>query len=189
TYAVLLSGAHRLFALKHGATIVTYSEAIMPSFPAGKQPHEIYPTIKGILRADKYPNWNEFEWDVYKNMGNPRVSFVDVGKKLEVSWQTVKNHYDVIMKDAKVWLGFFPLGMNGYYHLFFSFETEYETGFKKELEKLDRTTFLFRGESKLFLFMYVENPQCLCRRFDELEKEGIVRDVRVSIPIQWHRTI
>jgi hypothetical protein len=187
SYAVLLSGAHRLFALKTGATILTYSESIIPTYPAIKRPEEIYPNEKGFLEQDKYPIWNDLEWDVYRNMGNPRTSFVDVGKRLGVSWQTVKNHYDVIMKDAKVSLGFFPKGLQNYYHLFLTFKTEYEVGFKVELEKLDRSSFLFKGEGMLMLFIYVERPQDLCRRFSQLEKEGIVRDVRVSIPIQWYK--
>ncbi|MBU6998237.1 MAG: hypothetical protein HXS42_11310 [Theionarchaea archaeon] len=187
TYALLLSGGHHLLAFRRGATVLIYAEAIKPSFPAQKTLEEISPEIEGELPRFEYPRWGDLDWEVYRLMGDPRVSFVDVGSKLGISWQTVKNHYEKILEDCRIWISFFPRGRMSYYHLFFTFSTSYELGIREELTKLDRTSYLFKYENTLILFVYSDSGWTTCRHFSELEKKGILRDLRVSIPVQWHR--
>ncbi len=186
TYACMLGGAHQLLVFKRGATILTYAEAVKPSYPARKKMEEICPTKIGALPNDPYPNsWNEMDWEVYKYMSNPLVPFSDVGKKLGVSWQTVKNHFEKILKDCKIWQSFFPRGLQNYYHTFLTFETDYEIGLREELTRVDRSSFLYKFGKEIILFAYWDRQDFGV--FFKLEKEGIIRDLRVSAPVQWHR--
>jgi hypothetical protein len=188
TYATMLCGGHRFIIFKRGATVLTYAESIKPSYPGKKQIEEISPTKKGKLSIDPYPKrWDELDWKIYRLMGNPRVSFVDVGKKLEISWQTVKNHYLKIIKDCRVWQSFFPKGLSNYYHLYSTFETDYEVGLRNELKNIDRTTYLFKFENTVIMYACLDNERAFCRRLLKMEKEGIVRNLRVSIPMKWYR--
>jgi hypothetical protein len=92
-----------------------------------------------------------------------------------------------ILEDCKIWISFFPRGRMNYYHLFFTFSTSFELGIREELTKLDRTSYLFKYENTLILFIYSDSGWTTCRHFSELEKKGILRDLRISIPVQWHR--
>lgn len=187
TYAVLLSGAYSLLVFRRGATLLTYAEAVKPVFPARKALEDIRPSKTGELPQDPYPrNWEELDWKVYDYMKYPmRFSFRDVGKRLGISWMTVRDHYNKIVKDCKVWNSFFPRGLPNYYHAFMTFQTEYEIGLRDELMKLDRTSFMYKFEKIIALFTYWDD-QKPHNTFLNLEKEGIIHDLRVSIPIQWH---
>lgn len=186
-YAILLGGAHTLLLFKRGATVLTYAKAIKPSFPKKKEFSEINPIDKGKVPHDPYPKgWDDLDWSVYEYMKHPSFSYVKVGKKLDVSWQTVKNRFKKILKDCKTWNSFFPRGLLNYYHVFMTFTTDYEIGLERELEKLDRTTFFYKFNDMILLYGAMDNYEGIAR-FGELEKEGIIHDLRVSNPIQWHK--
>lgn len=187
TYAVLLSGVHSLLVFRRGASLLSYAEAVKPVYPAKKTFEDINPSKLGKLPRDPYPqNWNELDWKIYAYMKYPmRFSFRDVGKRLDISWMTVRDHYKKIVKDCKMWHSFFPRGMQNYYHTFMTFQTDYEVGLRDELMKLDRTSFIYKFEKTISLFTYSDN-QKPPNTFLNLEKEGIIHDLRVSIPIQWH---
>lgn len=184
-YAILLAGAHTLLIFRRGATLLTYAEAIKPTFPSSKTIYDIQPHVKGSLEKDPYPhNWNELDWKIYEYAKFPLIPLLTIGQKLDISWHTVKEHYKKIAKDCKTWHSFFPKGMMNYYHAFLTFQTDYEIGIKKELKKLDRTSFLYKTEDTLILYLLLDD-QIQVNKFLELEKNGIIHELRVSSPIQW----
>lgn len=184
-YAIMLAGGHSLLVFKRGATLLTYAEAIRPSFPAIKEFEEINPEKIGKIQPDPYPkNWTELDWKVYEYMKHLTFSYRLVGKKLDVSWQTVKNHFEKIVKDCKTWNSFFPRGLLNYYHVFMSFTTDYELDLRNELKKIDRTSFLYRFGETVLLYAALDNYKGI-RKFYSLEKKGIIHDLRVSTPIHW----
>ena len=187
-YAVLLKGAHSLLIFKKGATLLTYAEAIKPSFPSSKKIEDIQPEEVGKLPCDLYPNnWNELDWKVYEYLKYPRsLSYIQVGEKLGVNWMTVKAHFGKIMKDCKPWNSFFPNGMSNYFHTYMTFQTDYEVGIREELKKIDRTSFIYKFGGTILLYAVLENQE-IYRRFYDLEKEGIIHNLRVSVPVQWFK--
>lgn len=186
-YAILLGGAHTLLLFKRGATVLTYAKAIRPSFPGKKEFFDIDPVDMGKLPDDPYPNnWDELDWKVYEYMKYFRFSYVQVGSKLGVSWQTVKNHFQKILKDCKLWNSFFPRGLMNYFHIFMTLTTDYEIGIERELKKLDRTTFIYKFGDIFLLYCALDDYKGI-KRFYDLEKEGKIHNLRVSIPIQWYK--
>ncbi len=188
TYAVLLSGAHTLIVFRKGATVLTYAEAVKPSYPAKKRLEEIAPVKREKLPRELYPNsWDDLDWKVYQLMKHPlSLSYREAGAKLGVSWVTVRDHFLKILRDCKPWNSFFPRGLPNYYHSFLTFETDYEVGIRDELAKLDRSSFLYRCGKMMILYICCDDQKAHYR-FHELEKEGIIHDARVSIPIQWSK--
>jgi hypothetical protein len=186
-YAILLAGAHSLLIFKRGATVLSYAEAIKPTYPSAMEFETIAPAEIGKLGPDTYPQgWDELDWEVYEYMKHLIFSYREVGEKLGVTWQTIKNRYRKISKDCKTWNSFFPKGLLNYYHAIFTFHTDYEIGFKKELRKLDRTTFLYKFDKTLILYAALDNYRPIMRFF-ELEKKGIIHNLRVSNPINWYK--
>ena len=186
-YAILLGGAHTLVLFRRGANILTYAEAIKPSFPKKKEFFEINPIISQKLPHDSYPKgWDELDWEIYEYMKYLHFSYVQVGNKLGVSWQTVKNRFKKILPQCKTWNSFFPKGLMNYFHIFLTFATDYEVGFVKELEKLDRTTFIYKFEDTILLYAALDDYRGI-ERFWNMQKEGKIHDLRVSNPIQWHK--
>lgn len=186
-YAILLAGAHVLLAFRKGATLLTFAEALRPTYPSPVTISDINPQEIGEIERDIYPkNWNELDWAVYEYTKYPEFSFRKVGEQLNVSWQTVNEHYKKIARDCKTWHSFFPKGQMNYYHAFLTFESDFEIGIKDELQKLDRTSFLYKAEKILLLYLMLDDQRQI-NRFYELEKQGIIHDLRVSSPIQWHK--
>ena len=113
------------------------------------------------------------------------MSYVKAGNRLSVSWHTVKNRFEKISKDSKVWIAFFPKGYDFYQQSVLIFKTKYEIGLREELQKLDRTSLLYKfGDSillHLFLDYTLENLV-----FYQLKRKGIIHDLHVLIPIGWH---
>ena len=186
-YAVSFCGEHAVLALKKGACVLQYAEAVIPSFPAKKTIQEIRLTEIGKLEPDPFPcNWDELDWKVYYRMKNPLVSYPKVSHALGTTWQTVKNRYEKIAKSCKIWISFFPRGYDGYSQTFLTFKTDYEVGLRKELQKLDRTTYLYKfGDTVMINLFYELSIEHYT--FSRLEKEGLIRDLSASIPIEWHR--
>ena len=184
-YAILFAGAHSLLIFKRGATVLTYAEAIKPTYPSSQTIYDIQPRVKGILEKDPYPrHWTELDWEIYEYAKFASIPLLTIGQKLNISWNTVKEHYKKIEKDCKTWHSFFPKGMMNYYNAFLTFQTDYEIGIRKELKKLDRTSFIYKTEDTLILYLFLDD-QLQINKFLDLEKNGIIHDLRVSSPIQW----
>ncbi|KYK33403.1 MAG: hypothetical protein AYK18_15060 [Theionarchaea archaeon DG-70] len=187
TYSVLLTGAHSLLIFKNGANILTFADSIKPSFPSSKKIENIKPTKRGKLSSDPYPHgWTKLDWKVFHEMRDPMLSFPKVAAKLDVTWQTVRNHFNKVISCCKPWISFFPNGLPNYYHVFLTFKTDYEIGIYEELRRLDRTSFIYKFEGTIGLFLYAESS-LEHFVFLELEKKGIIHDLHVSIPVQWHK--
>lgn len=145
SYLTALVGSLSLICFKKGASILEYAEAITPTFPAKKKIDEIVLEEKGELPRDEYPRkWDEKDWRVFETMRNPNFSFVKAGEKLGMSWHTVKNRFEKLLEDCKIWMLFFPKGYHSYQQSFLLFNTRYEIGLRNELEKLDRSSVLYK---------------------------------------------
>jgi hypothetical protein len=187
TYAVLFTGAHSLLIFKNGASVLTFADAVLPSFPSKKKLEDINPKEKGKLSPDPYPHgWIELDWKVFHEMRNPSLSFPRVAEKLNVTWQTVRNHFEKVIQCCKPWMSFFPEGLSNYFHVFLTFETDYEAGIYNELRKLDRTSFVYKFEKTMALFLYTQDT-LEHSVFLDLEREGIIHDLDVSIPVRWYK--
>ena len=189
TYIMALEGAHSFLFIKKGASILKYAEAIKPTFPAIKQIEDITLDKIGRLEPDPYPHgWDELDWEVYNHMRDPLISFWKVGENLGVSWHTVKNRFEKIVKDCKTWIAFFPRGYHNYSQALLTFKTEYEVGLREELKKLDRTTFLYKFEDKIMLHLFYDNS-FQHYIFSKMKKKGKIHDLHVSIPVRYYSSI
>jgi hypothetical protein len=192
THAVALMGDYAAIVFSKGASILDFAEHIPPSLN-GKGPENVYFETGQRLGSDPYPHgWSETDWIVYNAMRKPRARyFWKVGRKIGLSTQAVRDHYSSILEDCKVHLSLFPNGYYGYSQLFLTFKTKYETGLKAELQKLDRTSYLFRCKDLIILVLFVDSniyggP---CRKFKEMEEKGIISDLKASIPIEFYSAL
>jgi len=191
TYATALIGDPSLICFKNGAPVLTYAEAITPSFPAKKTITDISLEKKGKLKPDPFPDgWNDTNWAVFHHMRDPTSSFVKVGRKLGISWHTVKNHYEKIVKDCKTWITFLPRGYDRYQQVYFMFKTEYENNLREELQKLDRTSLMYKFNDTILLHLFLDDIfyhlHQYYRFFFNFNKKGIIHDLHVSIPLEWY---
>ncbi|MBU7012179.1 MAG: hypothetical protein HXS46_15950 [Theionarchaea archaeon] len=185
TYVMGLMGTFSLLAFKRGASILKYAICTIPSYPGRKSITEIELTEKGPIERDEYPRgWDELDWKVFNSMRDPTRSFGKVGGELGVSWTTAQAHYKKILKDCKIWVTFFPEGYSSYQQAILTFETDYEENLKKELEKIDRTSFLYKYNNTNILFLLYHDYRDL-RKFELLKKEKKIRNLTFSTPIAW----
>ena len=186
TYIIALMGAYSLLCFRRGASILENAICIIPSFPAEKRISEIELTEKGDIERAKYPNnWDDLDWQVYYSMKkNPNLSFGKVGGNLGVSWTTVQTHFEKILKNADTWVSFFPKGYDYYQKALLKFKTQYEENLKLELQKIDRSSFLYKYDENMLLLLFYEDYKDL-RRFEILKKEGKIKDLSFSAPIAW----
>ena len=163
-----------------------FAICIIPSFPAEKRISEIELTEKGDIERAKYPNnWDDLDWQVYYSMKkNPNLSFGKVGGNLGVSWTTIQIHFKKILKDIDIWVSFYPKGYGYYQQALLKFKTKYEKDLESELRGIDRSSFLYKYEENLLLYVFYEDYKDL-RRFETLKKEGKIRDLSFSTPIAW----
>jgi len=119
-------------------------------------------------------------------MIDPLVSFQKVGTELGVNWHTAKNRFEKILNDCKTWIGFFPRGYDNYIQTFLTFRTEYEISLKKELQKLDRTNYLYKFDNTIILNLFSDKitDHYTFRKWEKME---LIRDLKVSIPVEWHK--
>jgi hypothetical protein len=193
-YAIALCGDWSLISFKYGASMLQHTCTVIPSSlsSARTQVEDLLFDEKGTLSRDPYPErWDELDWKAYEILGSPReITYFKAGQNLGVSWKTVGNRFEKIMKQCKVLTCFFPLGYRGYNQLFVTFRTEYETGLIKALKRLDRTTYLWKYDNMIILNLFLlpdpMSPNRATGRFQELEEIGIIHDLHVSIPIQWY---
>ena len=194
TYAVLLCGEYSLLKVTRGGEergpVLTNSDIILPQFN-GKEMITIDDvTEKGKLPEDPYPeSWDDMDWKVYFAMGDPSMPFLQVGKKLDVSYMTVKRHYEKIVNDCKIDGGFFPRGYKTYSQLSLIFKTEYEIGIKKALEQLNRSSYIWKFDDHMTLFLFGKDQNKMCETFQEMEENGIIHDLHVSIPTRYYTSI
>ena len=184
SYAMALEGAHLFLAFKKGACILKYGEAVKPTYPAEKTIFDIELAEKGELPVDLYPSkWEEVDWKIYELMRYPSLQYWKVGQKVDQSWQTVKRRFLKILEQCKIWTAFYPLGFKQYSQALLTFKTEYELNLRNELQKIDRTSFLFKYDDMLLLFLMHQNSS-IHYMFSKLEKEGKIHDLHVSIPVK-----
>ena len=185
SYIMALEGHYSFLIFRHGASILKHARAIMPNYPAKKTLYDINPVEKGNLPVDHYPRkWDEIDWQVYELMRDPNVKYWEVGQKLDVSWQTVKRHFLKILKQCKVFTGFYPLGFDLYSQAIITFKTEYEIGIVNELEKIDRSSFIFKFDDIIILFLSYENTS-MNYPFSKLRKEGKICELHISNPVRY----
>lgn len=192
THAVALMGDYSAIVFSHGASMLNYAEHVSPSFN-GRGPEDVYFEEGQSLISDSYPHgWSETDWLVYNAMRKPRDRyFWKVGQEIELSAQTVRDHYYSIVKDCKIHLSLFPRGYYDYSQLLLTFKTKYETGLRNELQKLDRTSYLFRCKDLIILTLFVDSKVYggPCRAFKELEEKGIISGLKASIPIEFYSAL
>ncbi|KYK36907.1 MAG: hypothetical protein HXS46_04460 [Theionarchaea archaeon] len=191
TYIAALIGDLSAFCLKKGASVLQYAETVLPSYPAQKTLDQITLEEKGDLPSDQYPHgWDQLDWDVYEVMRNPLTSYAKAGSQLDVSWHTVKDRFEKIAKDCKTWILFLPKGYDNYQQTYLMFKTEYEANLREELQKLDRTSIIYKFNDTILLHLFLDEALLKLhhyyRLFFELKKEGIIHDLHVSTPIEWY---
>lgn len=171
-----------------------YAELVRPSFPRKVTLEEgITADEKEFLdqcfvtpqklKPDVKPLWDDTDWKVYHAMRNVRRNFFEVGKELQLSWKMVKERFQKVLKDCKVFMGFFPLGYRRYDHLLLTVTTDYETGMRKWLQGLDRSSWLFKVDDILIMYLFHSHINCTCLKLCEMAQMGIIRMVRVAFPV------
>ncbi len=193
TLAYALHGDWSFIQFRYGASMLEFTDSILPhSYPTGKYVEDIkIEEQKGKLPKDPYPHgWLDEHWNLYRILGMPRsLSFVEVGKKIGLSWESVKKYYYEILKQCKVLSCFFPLGREGYSYQLVTFKTEYETGLAKALRKLDRTTYLYKTNEIIILVLSLipraKDFNISTNWFKELEEKGYIHNLHVCTPRRW----
>ncbi len=188
TYAIALCGAWSFIRVRKGASDLRFADRVMPRYPAEITPQEITFDEIGRLKNDPYPHgWDDIDWEVYHLMKDPSISYTEAIRRSKeegtgLSRQTIKKHFKKILRDCKFQMNFFPNGYKGYDQVFFTFHTKYEIGLYKALKELDRTSFLWKVKDFLILNLFVEHYCATVRHFKEIEENGLIHNLKVSIP-------
>lgn len=197
TLAYALHGDWSFIHFKYGANMLKFADSILPHSYSNSGKHIeniVIEEKKRKLPEDPYPHgWSDEHWDTYRVLRKPRaVSFVDVGKKVGLSWDSVKKYYYEILKQCKVHSCFFPLGKDGYSHQIVTFETEYEVSLFEALKNLNRTTYIYKTKEIIILILFlIPRPfdfNISTNLFKELEEKGYIQDLHVCTPRKWHYT-
>lgn len=185
TRAVILCGGHSFIHFTKGASLLTYSEAITPTLKSDFSVEDIDLHEKGNLPIDPYPPcWDDLDWKIYDLMRDPNIPFRVIGEKAGVSWKTVETRFKKIRKDCKTVIAFFPKGYKGYWQTFVTFETEYEVNLRDELQKLDRTTYIYKVGNTVILNLFLDDGT-EHYAFLKLKKEGLITNLKISIPVHF----
>lgn len=175
-----------------------YAELVNPSFPS-KVTLEGSITLDekafidkcfcnpGTLEPDKPPDWDGTDLKIYQAMKNPRRRFFEVGKELQMSWKSVRDKYQKIIKDCKVFTGFFPLGYFTYSHLLVTMTTEYEQGVRTWLHGLDRSSWLFKVDNTLVLYFFTTHVNRACLKLCEMRQMGVMNGLKVALPLYLNK--
>lgn len=194
TLAYALHGDWSFIHFKYGASMLKFTDSILPhSYPSsGKYIEDIeIEEQKGNLPEDPYPHgWSDEHWDIYNALRMPRsLTFRGVGKKVGLSWQSVKKYFYEVLKQCKVLSCFFPLGKEGYSYQLVTFKTDYEIGLMKALKKLNRTTYVYKtNEIVILVLCLIPRPKDFnisTNKFKEIEEEGFIHDLHVCTPRKW----
>jgi DNA-binding Lrp family transcriptional regulator len=188
-YAMTLHGDYSLLCFKKGASLLDYMNIVYPQFEGIEDIRDLEISERGELGVDPYPVlWDELDWEIYSLLRrNPRESFGKVAGKIGVSWVTVQDHYEKIIKQCKVFTSFYPETYSGYDHVLLCFRTKYETGLENALGQLDRSSYIYKFNERIIIVLFVKNYNRTVRKFEELEKEKIIRNLKVSTPVFYEK--
>ena len=118
-------------------------------------------------------------------------TFRETGKELGGSWVTAREYFLEVLKQCKIMTNFFPLGTEAYSPLLVTFRIDYETGAVKGLKNLDRTTYLYKADNKIILLVgTTPTPRAqnhIIDKFERLEETGLISDLHILTPYDWHR--
>ena len=89
------------------------------------------------------------------------------------------------MKDCKIWISFFPKGIGNYHEYLVALKTDYEVDIKKELMKLDRTSYIYKIGDIILLHLFLDRESDVLK-FHELEKEGLISLFGISTPLIFY---
>ncbi len=192
TLAIELDGAWKLVWFYKGESSLQYTNTTIPNYLSQRDIKQIYPEEIGAFETDAAPQgWDALDWEIFNLMRFPRkYSYVEVGRRLDTPWKTVSNRFKKISQQCRSLACFFPLGFEGYQPIFLTFKTKFEIGIEKTLRKLNRSTYIYKFNDVIALMLFVAPEPWgynnAVGHFKELEEMGIIHDLRVSIPINWH---
>ena len=194
-FALALRGELSFIRFRRGPSTLSFYQNIIPNFYSDSDNciENLNIEEKGKLPRDPYPHgWSEEHWAIYEVLRFPRrKTFREVGKELELHWETVKKYYTEVLGQCKVLTSFFPLGNEGYSYQVVTFKTKYEVGVLRALKKLNRTSYLYKAEDTIILGLFLEPiPRAYensADRFVYLEEIGMIHDLHVSIPLDYHQ--
>jgi hypothetical protein len=193
-HSMALVGSYSLISFRRnqessdGTNILTYAESIVPTYPSSNSMVDIN---LSTCKAQKLPTmrksleWDDLDWGIYHNMRDPNRPSNVAAKALGLSHMTVLNRFYRIQRDCSIWMPFFPKGYNGYSQSIVQLKTEYEVGLRDELQKLDRSTYIYKIDDFLLLHLFLEENKDL-NPFLDLEKKGLIHSLGVSIPLRYH---
>lgn len=188
TYGIALCGDWDFVRIRKGASDLKFADRVVPTYPSEIKTEQIFFDEKGKLQEDLYPHgWDDIDWEVYYLMKDPSIPQLEAIRRskkegLGLSRKTIMKHFEKILKDCKLRMNFFPRGYKNYEEIFFTFRTDYEVGLYNALRKLDRTSFLWKFQDFMALNLFIDHYCATVRCFKELEENGLIRDLKVSIP-------
>ena len=193
TLAFALRGDWNFIRFKPGASMVSFYDSVLPSFFSSNNSliENLSFEEKGKLPVDPYPHgWFDEHWEIYNLLRKPRNEKMgDVVKMSGFSWDKVLKCFNEVYPQCKVLSSFFPLGREGYSLQLLTFKTEYEIGVLKALKKLNRTSYLYKANGVIILWLYlIPRPYDVnisTRKFCDLQEKGYIRDLHVCTPINW----
>ena len=188
SYVLYLAGAYSLIYFEYGKPILKYANCSIPNYPGIKNINEIDITKYKKERIKEMPkpkNWDDLHWGVYKYRNDPLRPSLKVGEDLNVSYRTVLNKYNEILKDCIMWIPFFPNGYKNYIKYVLTLKTDYEVGLLRELKKLDRSSYVYKADDTLILILFFDK-ELEIDSFLKMEKNGIVYDLRISFPLHFY---
>jgi hypothetical protein len=194
TTVTVMSGDWSLLWIYKGASTLKYANVIYPTYPEVSRLENLTLTEKGKLNNDPYPHcWDDLDWRIYDEMRRIREkSLVEVGEKLGYSWKTIGKRFKSLSEQCKIFLSFFPSSYYLYNDLLLTFETDYEIGLENALCKIDRTSFIWKFDELILLMLHIsmdESPKKILNRFGELQEMGLIRHLKVSIPIKTYSSV
>lgn len=190
----VMSGDWSLLWIHKGASTLKYVNVTYPTYPGTMSLENLIFDEKGKIESDPYPHcWDDLDWKIYDEMRKVREkSLVKVGEKLGYSWKTIGKRLNMLSKQCKIFLSFFPFGYFLYNDVLLTFETEFEVGLEKALQKIDRTTFLWKFENLILLMLHIapyESQKKVLNRFAEFQEMGLIHHLKVSIPIRTRSNV
>lgn len=172
-------------------TRLRYAESIIPKPSVPGNAGGIDPSIhepEKLPEMHKPVRWDDMDWGIYYRMRNPNESSSRVASELHISYKTVLNRFYRIQKDCTIWMCFFPRGYEYYKQFLVTLETDYEIGFRKELQKLDRSSYIYKIGDLLLLHLFLDMSTDLCFLLD-LEKRGVIHSLSVSVPLKYYNRL
>jgi len=102
---------------------------------------------------------------------------------------TTREYYIEILKQCKIITNFFPLGRKQYNPSLVTLKTDYEIGLVKGLKTLNRTTYLYKTNNTIILYLFIsplpKEQNHFADRFHRIEEMGLISDLHISTPYRW----